>query len=429
MSMIRAGAALSVSVVIKLLSGLVMIKLMALYLSVEEFGRVGQFTTLIAIMNGLAGGAITSGLIRNFGANKDNDAIKTLYLRSAYGIWLISSLIIVFILVFFAEDIASFLADRPDYYYVLYFAAVLNLFAGLNNIHQATLSGNSKINHYAISQIIGLIIGTIVFTVLLIFKGGPGAIIGMAALPLFSAFASGWFVWKNHLVRREHLKPVFDKAVTGNLLSFSFMLIVGIVTVPGALIFTRTLMADQFGWQEAGYWMAVVKLSELYIQFFGLFFLNYAMVQFSAAKSRGDLIASVISIYKLSIPLSLLAVVAIWLLKDLIVQIAFSREFLPITKYMPYQLTGDFFRLIEAVISYVFLARRKIWWYCGLEIYQAIVFVGSFVLLSGTYSTFAAVGAHLITYTSLVAILALAGAIYWHRYRGELSKALSSRKS
>ncbi len=416
MSMFRAGIALSLSVIVKLLSGLVIIKLMALYLTVEEFGRVGQFITLVAVLNGLAGGAITSGLIRNIAAHADDESIKNLYMRSAYAIWLVSSIIMVLVLVVFAKDISQFLVSRTDYYYVLYFIAGLNLFAGLNNIHQATLSGNSKINLYAASQIIGLTIGTLVFIGLLFLGGGAGAIIGMAALPLFTALASGWFVWKYHLIQKQHLRPVFDKVVTGDLLRFSFMLLVGIATVPGALILTRTLVADRFGWEEAGYWMAVVKLSELYIQFFGLFFLNYAMVRFSAAKSREELIKTLIGVYKFSIPLSLLAVLMIYLLRDLIVQIAFSKSYLPITHYMGYQLVGDFFRLIEAVISYVFLARRKIWLYCGLEFYQAIVFVSSFWLLAGTYGTYTPVIAHIITYSSLLVVLVLAGGIYlWHK--------------
>ncbi len=419
MSMIRAGAALSASVIVKLISGLVMIKLMALLLSVEEFGRVGQITTLIAILNGLAGGAISSGLIRNLSANADQEHIKDLYLRSAFGIWIVSSLVISCILIVFAHPISQFLVDRSDYYYVFYFLAGFNFFAGLNNIHLATLSGNSRLNLYSSSQVIGLTFGTAVFIALLFLYRGPGAIIGMGAIPMFSALISGWFVWKNKLVRQIHLSPTFERATTVNLLQFSFMLIVGIATVPGALIITRTLFADRFGWQEAGYWMAVVKLSDLYIQFFGLFFLNYAMVRFAAAKNRMELLKEIINIYKFSIPLSIVAVIAIYLLKDLIVRIAFSKEYIPITQYMGYQLIGDFLRLIEAVISYVFLARRKIWLYCGLEFYQAIVFVGSFLLLTDHVQSYAAVTAHIITYASLVTILAISGAIYWLRHRAK----------
>ncbi len=410
--MFRAGTKLSLSVIVKIVAGLVVIKLLAEYLSVESFGRVGQFSTLIAILSGLAGGAINRGLIRYL-AEHDGDSNETdAYLRVSFTIWFVTSVITALILVVFSGQLSKLLVQSEEFQFVFFFLAGLNFFAGLHNIQLAVLSGNKRYGLFSMAQIFGLIMGTIAFAIMLITNATIGAILGFAFMAFFNALASGWFAWREGLIRVNHLALDFNSEIARKLLKYTAMLIVGIIAVPASQIVTRSLIADQFGWQEAGYWMALVRLSDVYFMFFGVFLANYGLVLFASAKSQEDLIASVKNIYSVTVPASIVVILAIFFLKDFVVGTAFSEQYLPITKYLRYQLSGDFLRLIEVVISYIFLARGKVLFFCGLEIYQAVIFILSFQVLAPQVGTFAGVGAHLMTYSSLLVILAIGGLIY-----------------
>jgi len=70
-----------------------------------------------------------------------------------------------------------------------------------------------------------------------------------------------------------------------------------------------------------------------------------------------DFRAEVFSFYKTIMPIFGLILVVIYFLRSFIVQVLFTKEFLPVADLFFWQLLGDFVKVLSIVIAYQFLAK------------------------------------------------------------------------
>jgi len=174
------------------------------------------------------------------------------------------------------------------------------------------------------------------------------------------------------------------------------------------------MLAQRVGWEQVGLWQGMIKLSDVYMQFIGVVLINYVLPRYAAASSFDRVLME----FKATVIWLLLALVAgflcLYSLRNIVIQLIFSKDFLPMTEYFIPQMIGDVFRTIAAAISFIFMARGCVRISILYEIAQGVGIIVMFMLLFDGAGKMAPVYAHMITYIVLSVIMAV-GLKLWMR--------------
>ena len=399
MKMFTAGGILATSVIVKMICGLILIKLFTASLSVSEFGQLSQFMALSAFLTTVSGGALTHGLIRELSISGLEENERTKIIRCAHMIFYASTAVIVLILIGWSEQITEIIVSRPDLSGVMFAVSGGFLFAGFNNLQISILSAAKRLKEIAISQSLGIVAGTLLTAVLLENYDLAGAIVGFSLIGLCNAFFSGIFVRKCKLLTPGQMIPFWNGKIAKRLVGYSAALIAAIAMMPGAHVIARIEIARQQGWAEIGYWQSISRLSDIVIQLFGTFFNNYLLALFSSRTSSTELLRILFKVIPGVAATSLMIFAGIYLFRNFYIQWFLTPEYQIIEHWLPFQFAGDVLRLAAAVGSYYFLSQRALYYYVGLEIIAAVSFILFMNILLQNNTQGVAMIAHLITYS------------------------------
>jgi hypothetical protein len=153
-----------------------------------------------------------------------------------------------------------------------------------------------------------------------------------------------------------------------------------------------------------GYWQAALKISEVFLQFFGVLLANFVLPNLSAARGRASVVRELRSAYWFIIPTFLGGAAAIYGGKHLIVRWVLTPQYSAMSDYLGLQLAGDFARLLGAVPGYLLLALGRIRLYVVSEMTQFILFVAVASVCAVTAGRLAPVYAYAIAQTGYLAI-------------------------
>ncbi len=104
----------------------------------------------------------------------------------------------------------------------------------------------------------------------------------------------------------------------------------------------------------------------------------YYLPRLSEIQDNKELRKEIFSGYKIIMPIVILASLIIFLLKEYVVLIAFSKNFMPMIDLFAWQLIGDVIKIASWLLAYLMLAKAMTKTYISLEILGSL----SFVLLS-----------------------------------------------
>lgn len=403
MSQLRSAMHFIVATSAKVLSALVVIKLLALYLGPQGFGLLSQLMSLVAIVSMLAGGGITNGVIKVLSVGKSSTPEGRRWIANALAITLVFSSGLALILAGSASLISDTLLQGQFYAAILVLAATQFLVGvGSLLLAEASSQGNSK--KYAAINVIGTVSGAVLVAAGAYWYGLNGAafatvispamlgVVGMAAM-LRSRYAV-FFV-----------RPEVDWIRVRHLLSFSSLTLVGALSVPLAQMYIREAMASDFSWEVVGLWQGTVKMSDVYMQFVGVILINHALPRFSNSDTR-EALQELKRIATWLLGFLVFGFGVLWLFRDFAISLVFSKEFLPMSKYFLPQMIGDLLRTVAASISFFLLARGQIRMPLGFEFAQGVCLFLCFQLVAGKAGEMAPVYAHIATYLILVSLMA-----------------------
>ncbi len=164
---------------------------------------------------------------------------------------------------------------------------------------------------------------------------------------------------------------------------FMPLIIMGAVSlVSGKLLdyIVREIAFDLIGPYETGLWQSAVKISQAFVFLCGAFlstiFYPYASESIKDKKALHHYVKKFMVIYSV---VTLLGVVAMFVLKDFLFQILFSAEFKSADKYFLLILIGDWLRCLSWVGGYLLMASSDTRRFILFEIISGIVFILVFI--------------------------------------------------
>lgn len=413
MARLKAGIHFASSILVKAVAGLIVIKLLAWKLGPDGFGLLGQLMTLVAITGMFAGGGITNGLIKVLAESPVASKEGKAWFATAFTLTTVISAIVALLLMLFSTALSNRLM-QGGFTALFVGLGLVQAIVGYASLVQAEASSRGESVFYAKVNILGTVLGTLVLALAVNSFGFDGAAYSVMLMPALTAIVTLLFMASGRRELFHFSRFLVDRVRMRHLLSFSVLALVGSTSVPVAQILMRDGMAQRFGWEQVGLWQGVIKLSDVYMQFVGVVLMNYVLPRYASAANLN----LVIKEFKVSLlwllSALMLGFIALYSLKNIVVKLVFSDEFLPMTDYFLPQMVGDIFRTIASSISLIFMARGAVRVSIIFEFAQGIFIFSVFLMLLSTFGSMAPVYAHVITY-GLLSIFMAVGLGFWFK--------------
>jgi PST family polysaccharide transporter len=190
----------------------------------------------------------------------------------------------------------------------------------------------------------------------------------------------------------------FSTPVLKNLGQYAFMTLISSLSFPLVFLGIRNLLIDSLGESSAGFWESTVRISSYYLLFI-LSLLNlFILPKMAEAQKSSEFRAIVFNFYKQILPFFVVGLILVYILRDWIVTLIFSKDFLPAADLFFWQIIGDFFRVLAMVMVYQFHAKKMLWHYIITDLFLALSLFLSAIYLVPKIGLEGVVLGHALTY-------------------------------
>jgi O-antigen/teichoic acid export membrane protein len=362
---------------IRIASGFVASKVVALLTGPSGVALIGAFTNFIAIVLTSANGAITTGVVKYAAEyGEDEPKLKNLF-STALKISVFCSVIVGLILLVGARYFSIWIFTKDEYTMIIRSLGLTIIFYSLNSLLTSILNGRGQIKTLTIVSTVGTVIALIFTITLVYFFKITGALYSLVLSQSIVFFITAALVIKSPWFTRSHFNQTFNKAIALKLGHYSLMAICSALTVPVSQILFRNMVISKFGLDAAGYWQGVMRVSDGYLMLIISSLGIYYLPKLSSLKTTEELRKEVFQGYKYFMPLVLVGCILIYIFKTSIIKILYTPSFSPMEPLFFWQLVGDFFKMASWLIAYLMIARGM----TKIFIITEIVFSTNYVVL------------------------------------------------
>lgn len=398
MTLFRTSLWNGLAVATRLGSGLILNKILAVYLDPSGYAVIGQFQNAVSVAVTFSTGAIQTGVTK-YTAEYGEDRQRLHALWSTAGVITLLTSVLVSVCVALAREPLAlfFLKDARLSGVFLWLAAGLTLMS-LNSLLLAMLNGRKEVRRFVVSSIAGALVGLALAGVLAWKFGLYGALVALSlsqavvvVVTLQQIMGATWF-------RLRLLFGRVDPAQLRRLGKFVLMAATTAVATPFSQIMVRNHLAAEFGWDAAGYWDAMWKISVMYLALITTTLSLYYLPRISEIKNWPEMKAELLGAYKLVLPLSVSASVIMYLFRDVIINTLLTPEFAGMEVLFAWQMAGDVLKIASWLIAYLMIGRSLIRMYIATEIAFALLFWGLTIACTALYGFEGVAIAHAVTY-------------------------------
>lgn len=350
----------SIHTVTKVLLGILMNKIIAIYLGPSGLALIGQFQNFIGIVASLANGSIQTGLTKYVAEYQHDKKNLYLLLKNSLLITFILSLISIIFLIAFADTIAKKVFFDQKYTYVIYFFSFSVICYSFNSYILAILNGFGKIKSFTLLNIFSTVTTFFLASFTTILYGIEGVYVSLIVSQIVILLSSLYFIrvkelyLSSNLIKHMHY---FDKQVIKKLLHFSSVTFLSSIIVNFSMIILRYLIGDSFSLVHAGAFEAVMKITAYFNMLFILPFSIYYLPKFSAEKHFSKIHQLLIEGLSFITPAAIFLFLLISFNKDLIILSFFTKDFMLMQNLIDYFIIGEIIRFIGLSIAHIFMSK------------------------------------------------------------------------
>lgn len=402
MNLIRTSFWNGIAVATRMATALVINKILAVYVGPAGYAVIGQFQNGVSMAVTFATGAVQTGVTKFTAEYYDDEARQRALWRTAGTVVLSASLACALLIALFRRPLAElFLNDASLSGVFLWLAASLG-FISFNTLLLAILNGKKEVRRYVVSNIAGSLLGLATVGVLAWRDGLYGALVALSVYQGIVFFVTLWQMFRTSWFRASDLFGRIDRRHLGNLGHYVLMAATTAVVAPVSLILVRNHLGATFGWDYAGYWDATWRISLIYLTLVTTTLTLYYLPRISEIRNWPELRAEILGAYKIVLPATAALALAIFLLRDQLVGLLFTRQFLPMRELMGWQLAGDVLKIGSWLVAFLMVGRRLTATFVATEIGAAALLWLLAVLLTGAFGFKGVAMAYCLTY-----------AVYW----------------
>ncbi|NHB96449.1 O-antigen translocase [Photorhabdus stackebrandtii] len=393
MTLFKTSILSLIATAFKMLAGLIINKAVSIYIGPAGLALIGQFQSFSQLIMTAAQGAINNGVVKYTAEYGPNDPKTPALFGTAAKISLATSIIVGSLLILLSQSAAKeILLDIKYQYVFIIFGFTIVLFV-LNGLLLSILNGLKEIQTYIKINIIQSIYSLIFTSILIIFLGLNGALIALATNQSIILIVILFLLRKHPIIRWNHFIQPFNRLIAKKLMGYSAMAITSAVMVPVSHLIIRNYLGTTLGWDQAGYWQGIWYISAMYLMVITTALSTYYLPRLSEITNNYELKKEIISGYKLIMPIVVVCALLMYLLKDIIITILFTQDFMPMRDLFLWQIIGDVFKIASWLLAYIMLAKAMVKTFIITEIISGLNFL---ILSSVMVHHFGLIG---ITYT------------------------------
>ncbi|SFN51452.1 antigen flippase [Izhakiella capsodis] len=415
MSLARASMWTACSTLVKILAGLVVIKLLAVEYGPQGVGLAGNFRQLITVLGVLAGAGIFNGVTALIAERQQQPETLCAVTGGASAMVLSFSLLLAGLFLLFATPISLALFGRQDYAGVIRIVALLQVGIAWANLMLSILKGYRDARANALTLIIGSVAGVLAWLSCHWLGGYRGALVGLAMVPALVALPASWLVFRRGYFPWRYLRPRWQPDVVITLGKYTLMAVITAATLPVAWIVMRNQLATQAGWGQVGLWLGVTSISDAWLQFITASFSVWLLPTLARLQDKAAISREIGRTLLFVLPLVTGVACLVWLLRDVAIWLLFTPQFLPMRDLFIWQLPGDVLKVGAYVFGYLVIAKAALRLYILTEVSQFALLLGFSHWLIPLHGTRGAAQAYMATYIVYFALCV--GAFLIYRFR------------
>ena len=396
--LIKVFSITGLSTLVKLLTSYITVKIVASVIGPGGIALIGQLQNFTAIFTTLGAGGINNGVVKYVSEYRDDETMLHNYLRNGFKITIFLSLFFGLVLMTFSGYLTKWilLDERFSFVFIL-FGITLTLLS-VNNFFLSVLNGFKDYKRFVTINIITSLVGLAFSVILVLLFGLVGALTATVSYQSIVLFITLFYLRKSPWYSRTILWGRNNKETVRRYFSYSLMAVVSAATVPVSQLVVRGVLIDHYAIETAGYWEGMNRISGLYLLFFTTTFSIYYLPKLSEIKDTQKLRDEIVNVYKILVPVISGSLFLIYLLKDFLITLLFTKEFHPMKDLFLWQLGGDFFKIMSWILAFVMVAKSMVKLYIITEIMFAIIFVGLSMVFISYFGVIGATHSYCLTY-------------------------------
>lgn len=364
---------------LRMASGFVIAKVVAVYTGPSGMAILGQVQSLVGALNGIVAAPASSGVVRYTAEHHAQgfDACAPWWNASLR--WLLGLLALMIPLACLgAVPLANWLFGSASYYWLVIVTALALPLSAANTLLAAVLNGQQQYQRYVGLGMVSVLVATVMILALIVSYGLQGALLAAA---LSSAFAGlimllgslrqPWFslsYWWGEINHQQ------IKGIGGYVL----MAVTSSICIPTSMILVRNILVGHVGWEQAGQWQAVYKISEVYLGVITTALGTYYLPRLASLKGHAAIRAETLAVARVVMPIVAMLALGVYLLRDLAITLLFTEQFRAARDLFAIQLVGDVIKILSWLFAYPMLSHGATRWFVGTE----VIFACSFAALT-----------------------------------------------
>ncbi|MFO1150477.1 MAG: O-antigen translocase [Alsobacter sp.] len=374
---VRTVGMSSVATALRIVLGLFSTKIIAVFAGPSGIAAIGQLQSFLALQSTIASGGISNGIVTHVSSSKDDKPRLRAILGNATLVTLVFASGTAIATLAFRHALAQELLGDPDKAYVFTVSAAVVLIGSAGGIVGATMNGQMMIGRLMLTGMAGTVMAFLITIGLVIARGADGAVLATVIAGALGASVTMACAYRWNWLPFADFWPRYDAADTKRLLQFTVMTFVSGIFSPISLILVRNVLQNELSMAHVGYWQSIWRISEVYIQIVTIPLSTYYLPRLAAAGGDAEMGPVIRRSMALITPVVAVMALAIWSMKDVIVHLLYTPEFLPMRDLFAFQMIGDVLKIASWLISLIMVVRSM----TRLLIVTDLIFHSLFVLL------------------------------------------------
>lgn len=349
----------SFSVGLKIGIGLITSKILAVFVGPGGMALVGNLRNFLTSLESISTLGFQNGIVKYVAENQRNKSEFQKILATVFiclvAVAIVLSLILFFFATFWNEKIFN---NHFDFSLVFKVLALALPWYAVSVFLLAVLNGLSQFKKVIWINIIGNLIGLLASVFMILQFKTLGALLAIVITPALLFFVTFYFVNKEINFFGSIRLHLFDFRIIKNLSSYSLMALVSSVLGPIIFLAIRSNVIKSLGIDQAGFWETITRISSYYLMFISTILTVYFLPKLSVAQNNQETKAIFWRFYKSILPVFILGLIVVYFGRFFIIQLLFTKEFLPVTTLFIWQLIGDVFKVASLILGYNFFAKK-----------------------------------------------------------------------
>lgn len=388
----------SISIFIKILVGFVTSKVIAIFVGPSGMALVGNLRNFMSSLEAFSTLGFENGVVKYVSENKSDEAKLRITLSTVFFSVLVSCLIVSVSLFSFSEYFNAKIFGHLEYSYLIKALIIIIPFYIGNIFLVAVINGLGKYRKVILINILGSLLGLFVTIILITQFQVSGALFSIVITPSLLFFVSFYFINKELKILKFISKKEVKFVALKNFSSFTIMALVSSVFGPLVLLSIRNHVIGSLGIDAAGYWEGLNRISSYYFLFITSILGIYFLPKLSNSKSVRETNSLIISYFKTVLPIFVAGLIVIFIFKDVIIQLLFTKDFSPMSTLFFWQIVGDILKAASYILAFQFYAKKMTKAFVLFEIASLAVLYFSSIYFISIYQIEGVVIAHAFTY-------------------------------